>query len=242
MLGLHQSGMKLPAHLQAVAAPIHRAGWPFIAGALVLAVLLGLVAQALFWLGLILAGWVAYFFRDPDRVVPIGDALVVSPADGTVLTVQPRRPPPELGFGEAPRLCVSIFLSIFDVHVNRAPVGGRIARLAYHQGKFFNAADDKASEENERQCLRIERPNGGGDVGVALIAGLVARRIVGFVEEGATVAAGERIALIRFGSRADVYLPDGMVPMVVAGQKAIGGETVLADGRSNQPWREGRTT
>jgi phosphatidylserine decarboxylase len=234
--------MKLPAHLQAVAAPIHRAGWPFIAGALVLAVLLGLVAQALFWLGLILAGWVAYFFRDPDRVVPIGDALVVSPADGTVLTVQPRRPPPELGFGEAPRLCVSIFLSIFDVHVNRAPVGGRIGRLAYHQGKFFNAADDKASEENERQCLRIERPNGGGDVGVALIAGLVARRIVGFVEEGATVAAGERIALIRFGSRADVYLPDGMVPMVVAGQKAIGGETVLADGRSNQPWREGRTT
>lgn len=232
--------MKLPAHLQAVAAPVHRAGWPFIAGALALAVLLGFIAQPLFWLGLILAGWVAYFFRDPHRVVPVGDQLVVSPADGTVLAVQPRRPPPELGLGEAPRLCVSVFLSIFDVHVNRAPVGGRIARLAYHPGKFLNAADDKASDENERQCLRIERP-GGEAVGVALIAGLVARRIVGFVEEGATVAAGERIALIRFGSRADVYLPDGMVPMVVAGQKAIGGETVLADGRSNQPWREGRT-
>lgn len=231
--------MELPAHLRVVAAPIHRAGWPFIAGALVLAVLLGLALEGLFWLGLILAGWVAYFFRDPHRVVPTGEDLVVSPADGTVLAVQPRSPPPEMGLGDAPRLCVSIFLSIFDVHINRAPVGGRIAKLAYRPGKFLNAADDKASDDNERQCLRIERP--GGDVGVALIAGLVARRIVGFVAEGATVVAGERIALIRFGSRADVYLPDGMRPMVVAGQKAIGGETVLADGRSNLPWREGRT-
>jgi phosphatidylserine decarboxylase len=232
--------MKLPAHLQAVAAPIHRAGWPFIGAAAVMALLLGLVAQPLLWLGLIVTGWVAYFFRDPVRVVPVGDDLVVSPADGTVIAVTERRPPPELGLGDAPRTCISVFLSIFDVHVNRAPVAGRITRLAYRPGRFLNAALDKASEENERQSLLIETVH-GERYGLILIAGLVARRIVRFVEEGQELAAGERLALIRFGSRADLYLPDGVTPLVAVGQKAIGGETVLADGRRNQPWREGRS-
>lgn len=231
--------MKLPAHLQVVAAPIHKAGWPFIGLALVASILLGLVAEALLWLGLIVTGWVAYFFRDPHRVVPDGDEIVVSPADGTVVAVAARRPPPELELGDAPRTCVSIFLSIFDVHVNRAPATGRIAHLAYRPGKFLNAALDKASEENERQSLRLEMPS-GESLGVVLIAGLVARRIVGFVRQGQALQAGERIALIRFGSRADVYLPDGMPPLVAPGQRAIGGETVLAEGRGNRPWRTGR--
>lgn len=230
--------MPLPAHLQVVAVPIHRAGWPFIAISLVVSILLGFVAQPLFWLGLIVTGWVGYFFRDPPRVVPTGEDLVVAAADGTVFAVQERIPPPELELGSAPRTCVSIFLSIFDVHINRAPVAGRIAKMVYRPGKFFNAALDKASEDNERQSLRLETPQ-GEVYGLVLIAGLVARRIVPFVEEGRNLAAGERIALIRFGSRADVYLPDGVTPLVVVGQKAIGGETVLADGRRNQPWRQG---
>ena len=233
--------MQLPAHLRAVAAPIHRAGWPFIAIALVVAVLLGLVAQALFWIGLIVTGWVAYFFRDPDRVTPLGDDLIVSPADGTVLAVGARRPPPELELGEAPRTCVSIFLSIFDVHVNRSPAAGRIARMVYRPGKFLNAADDKASDDNERTSIRLETVS-GETLGVVLIAGLVARRIVRFVDQGQELSAGQRIALIRFGSRADVYLPDGVTPLVAPGQTAIGGETILAEGRVNRPWRAGRIT
>ena len=140
--------------------PIHPAGWPFIAGGLVVAVLLGLLFAPLFWLGLLVTAWMAYFFRDPPRVTPQGDELVVSPADGVVQAIAARRPPPELALGDAPRTCISVFLNIFDVHVNRAPVGGRIARLAYHPGKFLNAAQDKASEDNERQSLRIETAQG----------------------------------------------------------------------------------
>jgi phosphatidylserine decarboxylase len=172
-------------------------------------------------------------------VTPQGDDLVVSPADGVIQAITARRPPPELGLGEAPRTCISVFLNIFDVHVNRAPVGGRITRLAYHPGKFLNAAEDKASEHNERQSFRIETPQ--GDVyGFVQIAGLIARRIVCAVRQGDVVAAGQRVGLIRFGSRCDVYLPDGCAPLVAVGQRAIAGETVFADGRRNQPprgWR-----
>ena len=216
-----------------VLAPVHRAGWPFIAGAFALAVGLGLLAAPLFWLGLVLTLWVAYFFRDPPRVTPQGDEIVVSPADGLVSAVGPRRPPVELGLGEAPRTCVSVFLSVFDVHVNRAPVSGRIVRIAYRPGRFVNAADDKASDDNERQSFRIEGAHGDA-YGLVQIAGLVARRIVRFVDEGQRVAAGERVGLIRFGSRCDVYLPDGVAPLVLVGQRAIAGETVLADGRRNR--------
>jgi phosphatidylserine decarboxylase len=229
----------LRAHLRQVVVPIHRAGWPFIAAGLVAAVLLGLVFAPLFWLGLLLSAWMVYFFRDPPRITPQADDLVVSPADGVIQAIARRPPPPELALGEAPRTCISVFLNIFDVHVNRAPIGGRITRLAYHPGKFLNAADDKASDDNERQSFRIETTQ--GDVyGFVQIAGLIARRIVCAVAEGDVVAAGQRVGLIRFGSRCDVYLPDGAAPLVAVGQRAIAGETVFADGRRNQPphgWR-----
>jgi phosphatidylserine decarboxylase len=231
--------MGLPEHLKGVIVPVHRAGWPFIAAGLVLSVVLGLLAEPLLWLGLLLTAWMAFFFRDPPRVTPDGDDVVVSPADGTVSAIAERLPPPEMELGDQPRTCVSVFLNIFDVHVNRAPVGGRITRLAYHPGRFLNAALDKASDENERQSYRIE--TGSGDLyGFVQIAGLVARRIVRFVEEGDVVEAGQRVGLIRFGSRCDVYLPQGVVPLVAVGQRAIGGETVLADGRRNvapRGWR-----
>jgi phosphatidylserine decarboxylase len=219
--------------------PIHRAGWPFIGAGLVVAVVLGLVFAPLFWLGLAITVWMAYFFRDPPRVTPQGDDLVVSPADGVIQAIAARRPPPELALGETPRTCISVFLNIFDVHVNRAPIGGRITRLAHHPGKFLNAADDKASDDNERQSYRIETPQ--GDVyALVQIAGLIARRIVCAVAEGDVVAAGQRVGMIRFGSRCDVYLPEGVAPLVAVGQRAVAGETVLADGRRNQPprgWR-----
>jgi phosphatidylserine decarboxylase len=231
--------LKLPPHIQQSIVPIHRAGWPFIAGGLIVSTLLAFVAQPLFWLGLLVTAWMVYFFRDPPRVTPQGERLVVSPADGIVQAIAPRRPPPELELGEAPRTCISVFLNVFDVHVNRAPVGGRVARLAYHQGKFLNAFDEKASEQNERQCLRIETPQGEA-FGLVQIAGLIARRIVREVTEGAVLHAGQRIGMIRFGSRCDVYLPDGYTPLVTVGQTALAGETVFADGNRNQPpsgWR-----
>jgi phosphatidylserine decarboxylase len=231
--------VQLPPHIQQSIVPIHRAGWPFIAIAAVVAVLLAFVAQPLFWLGLLVTAWMVYFFRDPPRVTPQGERLVVSPADGIVQAIAQRRPPLELELGEAPRTCISVFLNVFDVHVNRAPVGGRVARLAYHQGKFLNAFDEKASEQNERQCLRIETPQGEA-FGLVQIAGLIARRIVREVTEGAVLHAGQRIGMIRFGSRCDVYLPDGYTPLVTVGQTALAGETVFADGNRNQPpsgWR-----
>ena len=176
-----------------------------------------------------------------DDLTPNPRPLVkmVSPADGVIQAITPRRPPAELGLGDAPRTCISVFLNIFDVHVNRAPIGGRITRLAYHPGKFLNAAHDKASEDNERQSLRIETAQ--GDVfGCVQIAGLIARRIVCAVREGEVVSAGQRVGLIRFGSRCDVYLPAGMAPQVLLGQRAIAGETVLADGRRNRAASGGR--
>jgi phosphatidylserine decarboxylase len=207
---------------------VHRAGWPFVAGGLVVSVVLGLLWGPWLWLGLLVTAWMAYFFRDPPRVTPVGEDLVVSPADGVVQAVMPRRPPTELELGDTPLTCISIFLNIFDVHINRAPVGGRIVKLAYHPGKFLAAADDKASDENERQSFRIETAH-GQVFGLVQIAGLVARRIVRFVEQGEVAAAGERVGLIRFGSRCDVYLPDGIVPLVLVGQRSVAGETVLAD-------------
>ena len=231
---------RLPDYLQRLIVPVHRAGWPFIAGGLLVTILLAWLAGPLLWLGLLPTAWMTYFFRDPPRVTPQGEDLVVSPADGTVQAIALRRPPPELELGEAPRTCISVFLNIFDVHVNRAPIGGRITRLAYHPGRFLNAAHDKASDLNERQSFRIETAQ-GEVFGLVQIAGLIARRIVRFVEPGAAVEAGQRVGLIRFGSRCDVYLPDGFAPMVAPGQRAIAGETVLADGRRNYPpsaWRQ----
>jgi phosphatidylserine decarboxylase len=218
--------------------PIHRAGWPFLAigGA---AALLGFAfAEPLGW---ILAGvttWVAYFFRDPDRVTPIRAGLVVSPADGRVQMITRAAPPPELGLGEAERTRISVFLNVFDVHVNRLPVDGAVTAAHYRPGKFVNASLDKASVDNERMSLAIGLPD-GRDVVVVQIAGLVARRIICEIGVGATCRAGGRFGLIRFGSRVDVYLPEGVAPLICVGQRAIAGETVLADLAGSEATRQG---
>jgi phosphatidylserine decarboxylase len=208
-------------------APIHPEGYPFIGGFALASIVLFWLFPPLGWLGTILTAWCAYFFRDPVRVTPIGEGLVISPADGRVSLVVNAVPPPELQLGDKPLPRVSIFMSVFDCHVNRAPVGGRIERIAYTPGKFLNADLDKASEDNERNALVIGTQV--GRIGVVQIAGLIARRIVGWVKEGQAIGAGERIGMIRFGSRVDVYLPAGTVPRVSEGQTALAGETVIAD-------------
>jgi phosphatidylserine decarboxylase len=219
--------MSVLASIRSQFVPIHREGYPFIAIFAIAALLLFFMWQPLGWIAAILAVWCTYFFRDPPRVTPVREGLVVSPADGRISRVTNAAPPAELGLGEGPRPRVSVFMSVFDCHVNRSPVAGRIARIAYRAGKFLNADLDKASEDNERNAFLIE--TAGAPIGVVQIAGLVARRIVCFVREGETVGAGERIGLIRFGSRVDVYLPPGTRPAVAEGQIAIAGETVLAD-------------
>jgi phosphatidylserine decarboxylase len=208
--------------------PIHRDGYKFVAGAALATLILFALAPPLGWLAAIATAWCAYFFRDPERVVPAREGLVVSGADGRVAAIARAVPPRELNLGAEPLTRISVFLSIFDVHIVRAPVGGRIVRSAYVPGAFLNAELDKASEENERQALVIEDEK-GGKTGLVLIAGLVARRIVTFVGEGASVAQGERVGLIRFGSRVDVYLPAGARALAEVGQTAIGGETVVAE-------------
>jgi phosphatidylserine decarboxylase len=232
--------MAEPGSLGSIIAPIHKAGWPFIAIFFAVAVVLGFLWQPLFWLGLLATLWCVFFFRDPPRTTPIAPGLVTSPCDGMVAATTPRVPPPELGLGSEPLPCIGIFMNVFDVHVNRTPVPGRVLARAYHQGKFVNASFDKASDENERQSFRIETAD-GSEVGIVQIAGLVARRIIAFVEEGAALAPGQRIGLIRFGSRCDVYLPRHVQPVVLPGQRAIGGETVIAHLDGPQTPRLGRT-
>jgi phosphatidylserine decarboxylase len=212
---------------------VHPEGRKFVVGAafLTLVVYLGL-NHFLGWLLVGLTIWVAAFFRDPVRTTPHGDALIIAPADGLVTMIARVGPPPELagpdGLAEGDYTRVSIFMSVFDVHINRAPITGRIRRIAYVQGKFVNADLDKASEDNERQHFLIEGAD-GLKIGVTQIAGLVARRIMSFVHEGDVVEAGQRIGLIRFGSRVDVYLPGGTSPKVLLGQRAIAGETIIAE-------------
>jgi phosphatidylserine decarboxylase len=190
------------------------------------------------WIGLIATAWCAYFFRDPDRVTPIREGLIVSPADGVVQKIVKRAPPPELDLGAGERVRISVFLNVFDVHVNRVPIEGSIDKLHYHAGKFLNAALDKASEDNERQSVKITTPD-GLTVGVVQIAGLVARRILCDLKEGQSVKTGERFGMIRFGSRVDVYLPPDVAPLVIEGQRAVGGETVFADLKNGEAERVG---
>ena len=213
--------------LASVLPPIHRDGWPFIAGFAVLAGVLALIAAPLGWIGALLTAWCAFFFRDPARVTPIEPGLLISPADGVVQAVEPATPPAELGMEATPRPRISIFMNVFDVHVNRAPADGAVTALCYRPGKFFNASLDKASEHNERQAVRMTTAD-GKDIAVVQIAGLIARRILCTLAEGQHVRAGERIGMIRFGSRVDVYLDGGMIALVVAGQRAVAGETVIA--------------
>lgn len=208
-------------------APIHREGYPFIALFALVTLILFWISTPLGWIGALATAWCAYFFRDPRRVTPVGEGLVISPADGLISQITSAVPPPELELGTAPRPRVSIFMSVLDVHVNRSPVSGKIEKIAYKHGKFLNADLDKASEDNERNGFVITTSK--GKLGVVQIAGLIARRIVCFVREGENVAAGERIGLIRFGSRVDVYLPQGTHTLVAEGQYSLGGETVLAD-------------
>jgi phosphatidylserine decarboxylase len=210
--------------------PIHREGYPFVGTFALASLIFFFIWSPLGWIGTVLTIWCALFFRDPVRVTPVRDGIVVAPADGRVSAVVNALPPKELNLGERPLPRVSIFMSVFNCHVNRSPVAGRIEEIVYHPGAFLSADLDKASEENERNSFVISF--GNARIGVVQIAGLVARRIVCFVRKGASVGAGERIGMIRFGSRVDVYLPEGARPLVAEGQTAIAGETVIADLRA----------
>ncbi len=220
--------------------PIHRAGWPFIGGFAAATLVLAWIWAPLGALGLALTAWCVFFFRDPPRVVPVRPGLVVSPADGLVQGIGNAVPPPELGLDGAARPRVSIFLNLFDVHVNRVPADGMILRTAYRPGTFVNAALDKASEDNERMAVAMRLPD-GRSLAFVQIAGLVARRIVCTLKPDQTVRAGDRFGLIRFGSRADVYLPEGVAPLVAVGQRMVGGETVIADLFGAEPARQGES-
>jgi len=213
---------------RSVLAPPHPVGRPFLLmGAA--AVLLGLVVGAwLAWLGVAFLLFCLYFFRDPERVPPARPGAVLAPADGRVVSVMSAVPPAELGLGTASRWRVAIFLSVLDVHVNRMPASGTVTRIAYRHGKFVNASMDKASDHNERNALALRLAD-GREMAIVQIAGLIARRIVCQVREGDSVTAGSRFGIIRFGSRTDLYLPEGVRPLVAEGQLMIGGETVIAE-------------
>ncbi len=208
--------------------PMHPEGRRFVAIFAAVTLVLFLVWEPLGWIGAGLTVWCYYFFRDPERVTPERPGLIVSPADGMVSLIEPAVPPAELGLPDKPLTRVSVFMSVFNCHVNRAPVAGRVRAVAYRPGKFLNASLDKASDDNERNGVLIEMAD-GRPLAVVQIAGLVARRIVCFTAEGATLARGERFGLIRFGSRLDVYLPEGIVPQVRVGQTMVAGETVIAE-------------
>lgn len=218
----------------------HSDGYKFIAMAGAAAIAFWVIEwPGVALLAVLLTAWIVYFFRDPDRVAPLRDGLIVSAADGEISAIEKVKPALELGLGETERVRISTFLSVFDVHVNRAPIAGRITRSVYVPGAFLNAALDKASDDNERRALVIGTPQ-GVEIGVVQIAGMIARRIVTFATEGETVGVGQRIGLIRFGSRVDIYLPAGKTALVAVGQRAIGGETVFADLKSDEPPREAR--
>jgi phosphatidylserine decarboxylase len=220
--------MSIAASIRAQLVPVHPEGYPFIGGFALASLVLFWVWSPLGWLGTVATLWCVYFFRDPTRVTPVRDGLVIAPADGHISQIIAVMPPPELELGDKPLTRISIFMSVFDCHVNRSPINGRIERIRYTPGAFINADLDKASEDNERNGL-ILVTTGGVRVGMVQIAGLIARRIVSFVSEGQPIGAGERVGLIRFGSRVDVFLPEGIRPMVAQGQTATAGETVLAD-------------
>ncbi len=214
--------------LRTVIVPVNPDGWLFVGIFAIASLILFALWEPLGWVGVVLTAWCVYFFRDPDRVVPQTEGLVLSPGDGVISAITDAPPPPELEMGEEPRVRISVFLNVFNVHVNRVPVAGEVRKLHYHAGKFFNAALDKASEHNERQSICITTAK-GKDVACVQIAGLVARRIICRLKEGQHVVGGARFGHIRFGSRVDVYLPPGVAPSVAVGQLAIGGETILAN-------------
>lgn len=218
-------------------AKIHQDGWKFVALFAAIAFVLYIISPILGFIGFTLTAWCAYFFRSPKRVTPTRDGLIISPADGLVSLISEVTPPADLNLGDGVRTRVSIFLNVFDVHVQRLPISGKIEKILYHPGKFVNAALDKASEDNERQTVVIN--NGAIKVAVTQIAGLIARRIRCDIKEGQDGQIGELYGLIRFGSRVDIYLPVGIHPQVILGQRTIGGETVIADMANNEQPRTG---
>ena len=221
--------MTLADLLKPVLVPIHKEGWPFIT-LFAIATFLGslLLGDWFLVIGTVLTLWCIYFFRDPPRVTPIREGLVISPADGVVQMVRKADPPPELEYSGKPMTRISIFMNVFDVHVNRVPTDGQVTKLHYRPGAFLNASLDKASEDNERQSVLMET-NDGVQVAFVQIAGLVARRILCDLEPGQDVRTGERFGMIRFGSRVDVYVPENVPPLVCVGQRTVAGETILAD-------------
>lgn len=222
--------------MKVIAVPMHPEGRKFVAIFAAITAALWLVWEPLFWLGVGMTVWCYYFFRDPVRSVAQKPGLILSPADGVISLITKTVPPTEMLLGDKPLTRVSVFMNVFNCHVNRAPMAGEVIAITYHHGKFVNASLDKASEHNERNSITIE----GADkirIGVTQIAGLVARRIVCFTKVGNGLSMGERFGLIRFGSRLDVFLPDGVEPAVGLGQTAVAGETVLAHlGELNEEW------
>ncbi len=224
--------------METLLTPIHRSGWPFIALFVGITLIGMLFSQTLGLLCLPLTLWCVYFFRNPRRITPLEEGLIISPADGIVTKIEKAVPPKELKWTQKPLYRISVFLNVFDVHVNRIPIDGILTKIHYHPGKFFNASLDKASEHNERNSLLI-KASSGQEILIIQIAGLVARRIVCDVKIGQEVKAGETFGIIRFGSRVDIFLPDGVNPQVIEGQRMIGGETILGALHSSLPQRLG---
>jgi phosphatidylserine decarboxylase len=238
----------LPLICKVVCVPVHPAGWPFIGIFAAIALVLMMIGEIPGFIGIVLTVWCLYFFRNPKRVTPVREGLIVSPADGMVQMIVEAPLPPELSDARDPSdplfaservTRVSIFLNVFDVHVNRIPADGEIRKVVYHPGKFLNASLDKASTDNERSTVLMKLAGHSGSVAFVQIAGLVARRIICKAQAGSQAKAGEIYGLIRFGSRVDVFLPQGVSPLVAVGQRMIGGETVIADFRSAEPARMG---
>jgi phosphatidylserine decarboxylase len=224
--------------LRRIFAPLHPDGFKFVLAGAGATILLFLLWTRAGWVAAAVTLWLAYFFRDPWRVTPTRPGLLISPADGTVLSMAEVPPPSEIAIGKDAAVRIGIFLNLFDVHVIRAPLGGRVAAVRYTKGRFLNASREEASRHNERMAIRVAPPE-GPDIVFVLIAGLLARRIVCDLREGQEVVTGQRLGIIRFGSRVDVYCPTAYVPMVIAGQRTVGGETVLADRLAQEPARQG---
>ena len=219
--------------------PMHREGIKFILIFSVISLILFFIYIPLGWVGIGLTIWCYYFFRDPKRTIPVRDGLLVSPADGVISLIEKTIPPPELDIEKEELTRISVFMNVFNCHVNRSPIAGKVIEINYRPGKFFNASLDKASVDNERNSLVLQVPD-GRQIVVVQIAGLVARRIVSFVKPKQTLRIGQRFGLIRFGSRVDIYLPTGVQPLVCLGQTMVSGETVIADLTSKELARDGR--
>ena len=219
--------------------PMHREGIKFILIFSVISLILFFIYIPLGWVGISLTIWCYYFFRDPKRTIPVRDGLLVSPADGVISLIEKTMPPPDLDIEKEELTRISVFMNVFNCHVNRSPIAGKVMEINYRPGKFFNASLDKASVDNERNSLVLQIPD-GRQIVVVQIAGLVARRIVSFVKPKQTLRIGQRFGLIRFGSRVDIYLPTGVQPLVCIGQIMVSGETVIADLNSKELARDGR--